>query len=49
MLAMSGDGEDIPVHVEGCTYLGNSKSVYVTFDRIWEVSIRINYLVVLAE
>lgn len=48
VLAMSGDGENIPVHVEGCTYLGNSKSVYVTFDRMWGVAIRINYLVVLA-
>lgn len=47
-LAMSGDGEGIPVHVEGCTYLGNSKSVYVTFDRTWKAPIRINYLVVLA-
>lgn len=48
VLAMSGDGDNIPVHVESCTYVGNSKSVYATFDRMWEASIRINYLVVLA-
>lgn len=48
VLAMSGDGENIPVHVDGCQYLGGSGVIYVTFDRSWNREIRINYLVVLA-
>ena len=48
VLAMSGDGENIPVHVDGCQYLGDSGVIYVTFDRGWYKEIRINYLVALA-
>ena len=48
VMAMNGDGVDIPVHVEGCTYLGNTGIVYVNFDRVWTGAIRINYAVALA-
>lgn len=48
VLAMSGDGKDIPVHVDGCQYFGDSGDIYVTFDRVWYKDIRINYLVAMA-
>ena len=48
VLAMSGDSKNIPVHVDGCQYLGDSGAIYVTFDRSWYQEIRINYLVALA-
>lgn len=48
VMAMSGDGVGIPVHVEGCTYLNNTGAIYVNFDRKWDKAIRINYAVALA-
>lgn len=48
VMAMSGDGVGIPVHVEGCTYLGNTGAIFVNFDRKWDKAIRINYAVALA-
>lgn len=48
VMAMSGDGFGIPVHVEGCTYLNNTGAIYVNFDRKWDKAIRINYAVALA-
>ena len=48
VLAMNGDGKDIPVHVEGCVYLEDPGVIYVTLDRVWGKEIRINYLVALA-
>lgn len=48
VFAMSGDGADIPVHIDGCTYLGDSGAIYVTFDRVWTRAIRANYMVALA-
>lgn len=48
VMAMSGDGVGIPVHVEGCTYLPNTGAIYVNFDRKWDKTIRINYAVALA-
>ena len=48
VLAMSGDGKGIPVHVEGCTYIEESGAIYATFDRYWSGAIRVNYMVSLA-
>lgn len=48
VMVMSGDGAGIPVHVEGCTYLGNTGAIFVNFDRKWDKAIRINYAVALA-
>lgn len=48
VLLMNGDGVNIPVHVDGCTYLKDTKSIWVNFDRSWNSAVRINYLVVLA-
>lgn len=48
VFAMNGDGEDIPVHIDGCTYLGDSGAIYVNFDRAWTRAIRANYMVALA-
>ena len=48
VLVMNGEGKDIPVHVDGCQYLGDSGAIYVTFDRGWYQNIRINYLVAMA-
>lgn len=49
VLAMSGDGFNIPVHVDGCQYFNNTGDIYVTFDRVWHNAIRINYAVALAD
>lgn len=49
VMAMSGDGVNIPVHVQGCTYLSNTGAIYVNFDRTWNKAIRINYAVALAD
>lgn len=48
VFAMNGDGKDIPVHIGGCTYLGNSGAIYVNFDRAWTSAVRANYMVALA-
>lgn len=48
VLAMNGDGLNIPVHVDGCQYFGDTGDIYVTFDRAWHNAIRINYAVALA-
>lgn len=48
VMVMSGDGDGIPVHVEGCTYLSNTGAIFVNFDRKWDRAIRINYAVALA-
>lgn len=48
VMAMNGDGIGIPVHVEGCTYLGDTGAIYVNFDRKWDKAIRISYAVALA-
>lgn len=48
VMAMSGDGDNIPVHVQGCTYIDNTGVIYVNFDRTWNREIRINYAVALA-
>lgn len=48
VLLMNGDGVNIPVHVDGCTYVKDTKSIWANFDRSWNSEIRINYLVVLA-
>ena len=48
VLAMSGDGLNIPVHVDSCQYFSDTGDIYVTFDRAWYNAIRINYAVALA-
>lgn len=48
VFVMNGDGVDIPVHVDGCTYLRDSGAIYVTFGAVWTGAIRINYMVALA-
>lgn len=48
VMAMNGDGVGIPVHVEGCTYISNTGTIYVNFDRKWDKAIRISYAVALA-
>ena len=48
VFAMNGDGKDIPVHISGCTYLGDSGAIYVNFDRTWTSAVRANYMVALA-
>lgn len=48
VFAMNGDGKGIPVHVDGCTYMTDSGVIYATLDRVWNKSIRINYMVALA-
>lgn len=48
VFAMNGDGKDIPVHIGGCTYLGDSGAIYVNFDRTWTSALRVNYMVALA-
>lgn len=48
VMAMNGDGVGIPVHVGGCTYISDTGTIYVNFDRKWDKAIRINYAVALA-
>lgn len=48
VFAMNGDGKDIPVHINGCTYLGDSGGIYANLDRIWSGAIRVNYMVAMA-
>ena len=48
VFAMNGDGKNIPVHISGCTYLGDSGAIYVNFDRTWTSAVRVNYMVALA-
>ena len=45
---ISGDNNNIPVHVEGVQLDPNNKKVWAVFDRVWNSSIRLNYIVVLA-
>lgn len=46
--AISGDCNNIPVHVEGVQLDPSNKKVWAVFDRAWTRAIRINYIVVLA-
>ena len=48
VLAMSGDADALPVHVDGCSYSKEKEEIYATFDREWNLPVRINYLIVLA-
>lgn len=48
VFAMNGDGKNIPVHINGCTYLGDTEAIYVNFDRTWTSAVRANYMVALA-
>lgn len=48
VFAMNGDGKNIPVHIGGCTYLGDSGAIHVNFDRTWTSAVRVNYMVALA-
>lgn len=45
---ISGDCNTIPVHVEGVQLDPIEKKVWAVFDRFWDSSIRLNYIVVLA-
>lgn len=45
---ISGDNNNIPVHVEGVQLDPHNKKVWAVFDRVWNSSIRLNYIVVLA-
>lgn len=45
---ISGDNNNIPVHVEGAQLDPKNKKVWAVFDRVWNSSIRLNYIVVLA-
>lgn len=45
---ISGDCNNIPVHVEGVQLDPNNKKVWAVFDRSWTSVIRLNYIVVLA-
>lgn len=45
---ISGDCNKIPVHVEGTQLDPIKKDVWAVFDRVWNSSIRLNYIVVLA-
>lgn len=45
---ISGDNNNIPVHVEGAQLDPSNKKVWAVFDRVWNRSIRLNYIVVLA-
>ena len=45
---ISGDCNKIPVHVEGTQLDPIEKNVWAVFDRAWNGSIRLNYIVVLA-
>ena len=45
--AMNGDLVDIPVHVDDAQYSRTDGRIYVTFDRVWNAAIRINWLVAL--
>lgn len=44
---MNGDCVNIPVHVDDAQYDRMNGLIYVTFDRMWATSIRINWLVAL--
>ena len=44
---MNGDCVNIPVHVDDAQYDRMNGHIYVTFDRVWDTSIRINWLVAL--
>lgn len=48
VFVMNGDGKDIPVHIDGCTYLVAQGDIYANFDRVWSSAIRVNYMVALA-
>lgn len=48
VFVMNGDGKDIPVHIDGCTYLADQGAIYANFDRVWLSAIRVNYMVALA-
>lgn len=45
---ISGDCNKIPVHVEGTQLDPIEKNVFAVFDRVWNGSIRLNYIVALA-
>lgn len=45
---ISGDFNNIPVHIEGTQLDPIKKNVWAVFDRVWNSSIRLNYIVVLA-
>ena len=45
---ISGDCNNIPVHVEGAQLDSIEKSVWAVFDRVWTNAIRLNYIVALA-
>lgn len=45
---ISGDCNNIPVHVEGVQLDHINKKVWAVFDRSWTSAIRLNYIVVLA-
>lgn len=44
---VSGDCNNIPVHVEGVQLDPIQKNVWAVFDRVWNNMIRLNYIVVL--
>lgn len=45
---ISGDCNNIPVHVEGVQLDPNNKKVWAVFDSSWTGAIRLNYIVALA-
>lgn len=45
---INGDCNKIPVHVEGTQLDPIEKNVWAVFDRVWNSSIRLNYIVALA-
>ena len=45
---VSGDNNNIPVHIQGVQLDPNNKKVWAVFDRTWNNSIRLNYIVALA-
>lgn len=44
---ISGDCNNIPVHIEGVQLDPNNKKVWAVFDCAWSSSIRLNYIVVI--
>ena len=44
---VSGDCDNIPVHIEGVQLDPSQKNVLAVFDRVWTNMIRLNYIVVL--
>lgn len=45
---ISGDLNNIPVHIEGVQLDPIKKTVWAVFDRVWSSEIRLNYIIVLA-